>query len=308
MTLFDPLAAGDEQQPGPDGRLEVIVHVGGRSRGNPGPAGFGVLVFDGHSGQQLASDARYLGEGTNNSAGYHGLIAGLKLANSLDAECRIIIRMDSKLVIEQMSGHWKITHAAIRSLAKQARGLAAPGRVNYELIPSGSNTEVDALANQAIDDALAGQETKPLPEPATATEPRVEARTPAGLIHHVEIWVADLEPAVASMGWMFEQLGFEAGEPWATGRLWRGAEAYLVIEAGPDVQGPTHERNRPGVNHLAFRGGSRANVDRLASAAGHHGWSLMFGDRHPFAGGDDHYAAYLENEAGFEVELVADEA
>ena len=133
----------------------------------------------------------------------------------------------------------------------------------------------------------------------------MRARPRTGAIHHIEIWVSDLEDAIASMGWMFEELGFEAGEPWAAGRLWRGAETYLVIEAGPDVRGPVHERHRPGVNHLAFHAGSRANVDRLAAEAMSHGWSLMFGDRHPLAGGRGHYAAYLENKAGFEVELVA---
>ncbi|GAA4365271.1 reverse transcriptase-like protein [Paeniglutamicibacter cryotolerans] len=309
MTLFDPLAAGGEQRPGPDGRREVIVYVGGGSRGNPGPAGYGVLLFDGHGGEQLSSEAKYLGNGSKNEADYQGLIAGLKLANSLDAECRIIIRMDSKLVIEQMSGNWKIVHASIRALAKQARLLTAPGRVSYQWIPCGSNTEVDALANQAIDDAVAGRAAESDPEPGTASiaKPSSGARPRAGAIHHVEIWVPDLEEATASMGWMFEELGFEAGETWATGRLWRGAEAYLVIESGPDIRGPIHERNLPGVNHLAFNAGSRANVDRLTAEAISHGWSLMFGDRHPFAGGSGHYAAYLENEAAFEVELVATE-
>lgn len=308
MTLFDPLAAGGDQGPGPDRRREVIVYVGGVARGNPGPAGYGVLLFDAHDGEPLASAAAYLADGTNNTAGYQGLIAGLKLANSVDADCRILVRMDAKLIIEQMSGHWAISHAAIRTLAKKARAEAAPGRVNYEWIPRGSNAGVDALAKKAIDDALAGKPAEPRPGQETAAPelPSTGAHPRTGAIHHVEIWVPDLEPAIESMGWIFAQLGFEASDAWATGRLWRGGESYLVIEAGPDVQTARHERKRPGVNHLAFHAGSRKNVDRLAAAALGHGWTLMFGDRHPFAGGEQHYAAYLENAAGFEVELVAD--
>jgi probable phosphoglycerate mutase len=75
----------------------------------------------------------------------------------------------------------------------------------------------------------------------------------------------------------------------------------------PDVQAGGHERRRPGLNHLAFHAGSCLEVDRLVVGAAEHGWTLLFPDRHPFAGGPQHYAAYLESEDGFEVELVAAE-
>ncbi|MCY7299603.1 MAG: VOC family protein, partial [Ilumatobacteraceae bacterium] len=81
---------------------------------------------------------------------------------------------------------------------------------------------------------------------------------------------------------------------------------YVVVEQSPALVGEVHERCRPGLNHLAFHAGDTADVDRLVSAAPEHGWSLMFADRHPHAGGADTYAAYLENSDGFEVELVAD--
>jgi hypothetical protein len=80
-----------------------------------------------------------------------------------------------------------------------------------------------------------------------------------------------------------------------------------VLESGPDVVDTPHERRRPGLNHVAFAAGSRAEVDALVDDCPAHGWSLLFPDRHPHAGGPQHYAAYLEDSAGFEVELVADD-
>ena len=80
---------------------------------------------------------------------------------------------------------------------------------------------------------------------------------------------------------------------------------YIVVERSPAMDGATHHRLQPGLNHLAFHAGDRAQLDRLVAAALDHGWTLMFPERHPFAGGPDHCAAYLENFDGFEVELVA---
>lgn len=88
---------------------------------------------------------------------------------------------------------------------------------------------------------------------------------------------------------------------------WRLGGAYLVIEQSPALTVSDHDRLRPGMNHLAFHAGSRASVDALTTAGSAHGWTLLFPDRHPHAGGPDHYAAYLTSTDGFEVELVADE-
>jgi len=133
------------------------------------------------------------------------------------------------------------------------------------------------------------------------------APTGTGRLHHVELWVQDLEASTVTLGWMFEQLGYTPADAWPTGRSWHGAGEYLVLEAGPDVEPGTHRRKRPGLNHLAFRAGDREEVERLALLAQTHGWLLMFADEHPFAGGPEHYAAYLEDAAGFEVELVAED-
>jgi catechol 2,3-dioxygenase-like lactoylglutathione lyase family enzyme len=93
---------------------------------------------------------------------------------------------------------------------------------------------------------------------------------------------------------------------WRDGASWRLGDTYVVLEAGPDVVRGGHERRAPGLNHLAFHAGTPAELDALVADAGAHGWRLLFADRHPFAGGPGHYAAYLEDGAGFEVELVAD--
>ncbi|HEY8295796.1 MAG TPA: VOC family protein [Micrococcaceae bacterium] len=129
-----------------------------------------------------------------------------------------------------------------------------------------------------------------------------------GRLHHVELWVADYPRASASLGWMFEQLGFVRAEEWGSpirAGIWRGAGSYIVIEASPDVRGARHHRHSPGLNHLAFQAGTRHDVERLAALAAARDWTLMFADRHPFAGGEGTFAAYLENADGFEVELVA---
>lgn len=129
--------------------------------------------------------------------------------------------------------------------------------------------------------------------------------TARGTLHHLELWVADLEASRASLGWLLEALGYRPARTWSTGCSWAMGDSYVVVEAGPDVQGARDERRLPGLNHLAFHAGSRAEVDRLTRECRAHGWTLLFADRHPYAGGPDHDAAYLEDTAGFEAELVA---
>ncbi|GIG15722.1 hypothetical protein Cme02nite_40540 [Catellatospora methionotrophica] len=124
-------------------------------------------------------------------------------------------------------------------------------------------------------------------------------------LHHVEVWVPDLAAAERSWGWLLTTLGWVEHQRWDAGVSWRHGTAYVVFEASPDLVGDRHERRAPGLNHLALHAGSPADVDRLVAAAGEHGWRLLFADRHPHAGGPDSYAAYLEDEQGYEAELVA---
>ena len=129
---------------------------------------------------------------------------------------------------------------------------------------------------------------------------------PRGGLHHLEIWVADLAAGEVSWGWLLTELGYAVRDRWPAGVSWaRATGPYVVLESGPDVASAVHDRLRPGLNHVAFRAGARSELDALVAEAPRHGWSLLFADRHPFAGGPDHYAAYLEDGQGFEVELVA---
>ena len=128
---------------------------------------------------------------------------------------------------------------------------------------------------------------------------------PVGAIHHVELWVPDLDRAVAQWGWLLTELGYRTFQDWPGGRSWRLADGYIVVEQSPDLRTGEHDRKRPGLNHLAFHAGDRDRVDSLTVAATEHGWALLFADRHPRAGGPGTYAAYLANTDGYEVELVA---
>ena len=127
----------------------------------------------------------------------------------------------------------------------------------------------------------------------------------AGTLHHVELWVPDLERARAEWGWLLGELGYAPFQDWADGRSWRLGHTYLVIEQSPAMSASDHDRLRPGLNHLAFHAGTRSDVEALAAVGPANGWTLLFPEAHPHAGGPDHYAAYLANSDGFEVELVA---
>jgi ribonuclease H / adenosylcobalamin/alpha-ribazole phosphatase len=132
-------------------RLKVIVEADGGARGNPGPAGYGAVVREAGTGEILLERAEPLGIATNNVAEYSALIAGLQAAADLgavDAE----VRMDSKLVVEQMSGRWQIKNPGLRPLAAQAAALV--GRfdtVRFTWIPREQNKHADTLANAAMD-------------------------------------------------------------------------------------------------------------------------------------------------------------
>jgi probable phosphoglycerate mutase len=144
--------------------LKVVVEADGGSRGNPGPAGYGAVVFA-ESGAVLTERAEGIGVTTNNVAEYRGLVAGLAAAASLGAT-EVAVRMDSKLVVEQMSGRWQIKHEALKALAEQARGHAVSfERVTYEWIPRARNTHADRLANEAMD----AQAAQAAPAPARWT-------------------------------------------------------------------------------------------------------------------------------------------
>ncbi|QKW06229.1 bifunctional RNase H/acid phosphatase [Streptomyces sp. NA04227] len=157
---------------------EFIVEADGGSRGNPGPAGYGAVVLDAATGQTLAEAAEYLGVATNNVAEYSGLVAGLRAAHRLDPAATVRVRMDSKLVVEQMSGRWQIKHPAMRPLAAEARAVFGPGQVSYEWIPRARNKHADRLANEAMDAGARGEQWSPAT--STAELDAQDARLAAG--------------------------------------------------------------------------------------------------------------------------------
>ncbi|WP_328581842.1 bifunctional RNase H/acid phosphatase [Streptomyces sp. NBC_00370] len=146
---------------------KFVVEADGGSRGNPGPAGYGSVVLDPKTGEALAEAAEYIGVATNNVAEYRGLIAGLKAAKALDPAAVVHVRMDSKLVVEQMSGRWKIKHPDMKPLAAEAARIFPAGQVSYEWIPREKNKHADRLANEAMD---AGKKGKQWEQSASTAE------------------------------------------------------------------------------------------------------------------------------------------
>ncbi|OJF10245.1 bifunctional RNase H/acid phosphatase [Couchioplanes caeruleus] len=171
--------------------LRVVVEADGGSRGNPGPAGYGAVVRDPASGDVLLERAGALGATTNNVAEYSGLIAGLRAAAELGAT-RVDVRMDSKLVVEQMSGRWQIKNPGLRPLAAEAATLVDGfSSVTFDWIPRERNKLADALANRAMDEA-AGKPVRDVIEPEAKAPPRswappsLEAATRLILVRHGE--------------------------------------------------------------------------------------------------------------------------
>ncbi|MDP4960960.1 MAG: bifunctional RNase H/acid phosphatase [Mycobacterium sp.] len=148
--------------------MRVVIEADGGSRGNPGPAGFGCVVFSADHTTVLAEHKQFIGETTNNVAEYRGLIAGLEQARRLGAN-EVAVSMDSKLVVEQMSGRWKVKNPGMAELNQQARALASTfDAVTFSWIPRERNAHADRLANEAMDAAASG-------ESGTAADPPPDA-------------------------------------------------------------------------------------------------------------------------------------
>jgi catechol 2,3-dioxygenase-like lactoylglutathione lyase family enzyme len=124
-------------------------------------------------------------------------------------------------------------------------------------------------------------------------------------LHHVELWVPDLAGALVPWGWLFGEMSWVVFQEFKGGISYRYGDTYVVLEESPALSGRTHDRLSPGLNHLAFTVSGESEVDRLTAEAPDHGWTLMFADKHPHAGGPESYAAYLEDGWGYEVELCA---
>ncbi|WP_129296678.1 bifunctional RNase H/acid phosphatase [Streptomyces lydicus] len=205
----------------------LIVEADGGSRGNPGPAGYGAVVLDPESGEALAEAAEFIGTATNNVAEYKGLVAGLRAAYALDPQARIQVRMDSKLVVEQMSGRWKIKHPDMKPLAAEAGAVFPPGQVTYEWIPRAQNKHADRLANEAMDAGKAGRQWEPGNSTAALATAAAPARSAAARAADEAVATAEeaASPAAPAVGWGSPDLG-----PPATFVLLRHGETPLTPE------------------------------------------------------------------------------
>jgi Glyoxalase/Bleomycin resistance protein/Dioxygenase superfamily len=124
----------------------------------------------------------------------------------------------------------------------------------------------------------------------------------ARAIHHLDLWVDDVAVAEHQWGWLLGACSWERDAEMIS---WMHPDGtYVFMEHSPDQHG-SHDRLRPGINHLALTVESRDALDRLRAESTEHGWHELFADRYPHAGGEDHVALYLESSEGLEVEVVA---
>jgi len=127
-----------------------------------------------------------------------------------------------------------------------------------------------------------------------------------GLIHHIELYVSDLKKTIDFWGWLLVELGYSPFQEWESGRSWKLGESYLVfVQAEDRFLDVSYHRCRVGLNHLAFHTSSRQQVDELTNKLQDKGISILYTDKHPFAGGPEHYAVYFEDPDRMKVELVA---
>ncbi|MDI3419959.1 bifunctional RNase H/acid phosphatase [Streptomyces luteolus] len=211
--------------------MRFVVEADGGSRGNPGPAGYGAVVLDAATGEVLAERAEFIGVATNNVAEYKGLVAGLKAARELDPEASVAVRMDSKLVVEQMSGRWQIKHPGMRPLAAEARGVFPPGTVTYEWIPRAQNKHADRLANEAMDAGKRGEQWS-----AADSTAELDARDARAARNAATAPVGDGPPGDGPPG------DGPPGDASAGAAKARAALAGSRTSAAPVVQAPTAAR------------------------------------------------------------------
>jgi len=192
----------------------LLLQADGASRGNPGDAAYGAVLTDLESGAVLAEIAEPIGIASNNVAEYRGLVAGLMRAAVIDSGAHVTVRMDSKLVVEQMSGRWQIKHPDMRELAKRARDAFAYDRVAYEWVDRARNSHADRLANEALDqrahiDRVPGEDSAISGAGVVPADPRPPLRGPG-------------RPGIP--GWTFE------GEPTTTFLIRHGVTAHTVAK------------------------------------------------------------------------------
>ncbi|QSS98722.1 VOC family protein [Pontibacillus sp. ALD_SL1] len=129
-----------------------------------------------------------------------------------------------------------------------------------------------------------------------------------GLLHHIELYVSNLEESKKFWGWFLGELGYEIYQKWDSGQSYKLGDTYLVfVQAEERYKDISYHRCRVGLNHLAFHATSKEQVDRMTINLREKGISILYEDKHPYAGGEDYYAVYFEDPDRIKVELVAPE-
>ncbi|MFF9766296.1 bifunctional RNase H/acid phosphatase [Streptomyces sp. NPDC014636] len=270
---------------------EFIVEADGGSRGNPGPAGYGAVVSDAATGETLAEAAEYIGVATNNVAEYRGLLAGLRAAHALDPSASVHVRMDSKLVVEQMSGRWKIKHPGMKPLATQARSVFPPDRVTYEWIPRDRNKHADRLANEAMDAGAKGRQWSPSSSRADLDTPSAVPE-PSG------------PPGDATAGAARVRAALVKGDAAAEGRSAGPAPAQQTTPADDEQRLPVSDEQGPSVPgerdpSAPGEQGPSVSGEQGPSVSGGQGPSVSGGRAPSGSGGEAPLAASREQRPGW---------
>lgn len=127
-----------------------------------------------------------------------------------------------------------------------------------------------------------------------------------GKLHHVEIYVKDLNVSKAFWGWLLEELGYSVSQQWEQGISYIFDKTYIVfVQVEKKHLDVPYHRCRAGLNHLAFHGGTRAFVDDITSKLRDRGVNILYENQHPYAGGPDYYAVFFEDPDRMKVEITA---
>lgn len=237
-----------------------IVEADGGSRGNPGPAAYGAVVVDAETGRVLLEMAEYIGEATNNVAEYRGAMAGLSAVRDLDPGAKVEVRLDSKLVVEQMSGRWKIKHPDMRELALKARSILPPDQVTFVWVPRATNARADGLVNEVLDSALqdgaAAIRRESLEDLAEDVLGEAEEA-------HAQALLEEKRPPNQLIGWV------DIGKPTITLLARHGATQYSLEKkfsgsGGVDV--PLAPLGQTQADALAFELSVRGGIDRIVAS------------------------------------------
>lgn len=127
-----------------------------------------------------------------------------------------------------------------------------------------------------------------------------------GVIHHIELYVSDLNKSMSFWSWFLEELGYELFQSWESGKSWKLGETYIVfVQTEERFLDIPYHRSRVGLNHLAFHANSRQHVNEMTDQLKARGMDILYTDKHPYAGGENYYAVFFEDPDRIKVELVA---